>query len=498
MLDRRSREPSCVVQTLDMAGPKSGKPNEFISLVMPFIHVDHVTLNRRDSGYVGRTKPLRYCISDHHTILERHMPLTLDEYCSPALSTDILKFRNGDQVLGRHQRSMQDQNNRARMPKNEEKEAPTLLGDLRILMSQYARKLARRINPGNRDLDNQQSKKTMVVDPPPMDTVFVMQAWIWRIGDYVITTSPPNNDDELRIQLLEEDQCLTIALILGGLVDRFDNRREKEASLLKTYENALSVISEGVSQYVGSVLMEDIDLEQEKDFIHQISDLREELSMIKSVLAEQEDVWKEFIGFIWPTQGPDQQPSRWRDTGDRTTADSEQLAKGGIEDKWSREHWRVQSKFNKYRRRISKLEQDAERVERNISTQLDLKQKHATMKEAHSTAIMSAAVFGFTIITIIFAPLSFMAALFALPIDMFNQGKRGNEADGAYSSNYIGKWSATAEIVSIVVTLVAMWAALQFADLHIWGKKGMREWVRQRANNVYIAERRSHRDTDPV
>lgn len=102
---------------------------------------------------------------------------------------------------------------------------------------------------------------------------------------------------------------------------------------------------------------------------------------------------------------------------------------------------RPRALFKKYRRRIAKLGNDAERVERLISTKLDLKQKHAALKEAHSAAVLSAAVSGFAVITVIFAPLSFVVALFALPIDMFNEGKDGNEKDGVYFSSYIGKWT---------------------------------------------------------
>ncbi|KAI8946179.1 hypothetical protein F4801DRAFT_583659 [Xylaria longipes] len=496
----RSREPSCIVQALGTTGSEDDKPKEFISLVMPFIHVDDVTFKNREDEYAGQTQHLKFCVSKRRKFLEGYMPLTLDEYCSPALSQNILKIRNHDQVLGRYEKSRRERDNDAQIPPGNEKEAPSLLDQLWTIVWTYMTRLRYLINPGRRKkLNDQPPAKAMAgEDLPPTNTVFVRQAWIWKIGDHIIT----NLSDEIIplhsfMRLRDQEPCLSIALLLGDLLELFDNpAREAPGPLLKIYENALSVISEDVNQYVKSALIEDIDLEREKDFIHQISDLREELSMIKSVLAEQEEVWKEFTGLMWPNQGPDQQPGDQqpgdrRNTRDPTSVGSEQSAWSVIGDKWFRELWRTQSRFNKYRRRISKLEQDAERVERNISTQLDLKQKHAAMKEAHSTAVISAAVFGFTIITIIFAPLSFVAALFALPIDEFNKGKKGNEADGVYSSNYIGKWSATAELVSIAITLVAMWAALRFADLHIWGKKGMREWIRQKANEIREAEKQS-------
>jgi hypothetical protein len=43
--------------------------------------------------------------------------------------------------------------------------------------------------------------------------------------------------------------------------------------------------------------------------------------------------------------------------------------------------------------------------------------KHASLRESHATSMMSAAIFGFTLITIIFTSLSLFASLFALPIN---------------------------------------------------------------------------------
>lgn len=34
-----------------------------------------------------------------------------------------------------------------------------------------------------------------------------------------------------------------------------------------------------------------------------------------------------------------------------------------------------------------------------------------------------------------------------------------------------------------------MWAALRFADLHIWGKKGLRESIRRKAGELRTIER---------
>lgn len=145
------------------------------------------------------------------------------------------------------------------------------------------------------------------------------------------------------------------------------------------------------------------------------------------------------------------------------------------------------------RSKIEKIEKDAQRIQNMIQAQLGLKSNYAALKESHNSTILGIAVFGFTIVTIIFTPLSFLAALFALSIDRlennkssdtFNgtfSGTRSSHFDGVYSSgvystSYIGKYmgknfhysfdndaanflKAIGEIVSLAVTIILVWLA---------------------------------------
>ncbi|KAI0182479.1 hypothetical protein EV127DRAFT_488072 [Xylaria flabelliformis] len=446
----------------------------------------------RKAQYAKQTEELRYCISKGRKFMEYHMPVTLDEYCSPALPEKVLDDRNKDQVLSRYENSRRVERDPAQTPpKNSDlKNDSAIFDELRTLGRAYVGRQL--IGPQTRKTHKkQQPEKTAAGgDLPPKNAVLIRQVWIWKIGNSVVATLIPEcNVRRLMQGFWSEDKHVGIAIILKQLMELFDTpQSETTKSLLRIYENVLSAISEDVNEYVKSVLIEDIDVDKEKDFFHQISDFREELSMIKSVLAEQEEVWMEFMSSRWPNQRLDQQQGYRQNTEEIKGEISQQLPSGVKDEATWREICRPRVLFNKYRRRITKLEEDAERVERNIATKLDLKQKHAAMREAHSTAIISAAVLGFTIITIIFAPLSFIAALFALPIDEFNKGKMGNDKDGVYSSAYIGRWTVATEFVSISITLLAMWAAVRFAGLHVWGKKGVREWIRQSARDIRTAE----------
>ncbi|KAI1133285.1 hypothetical protein F5Y10DRAFT_228685 [Nemania abortiva] len=487
-----SREPSCVIQTIECPDSGFTGSKDFVSLAMPFIYVgEWATEETRLSDYNKEGVKLTYCIGKPCDLFQHHIPLTLDEYCSPALHPRILSSRNEDQVLSRQERYRRKKDD-ARLTVDGDTERGnvlSLLNELWILAQDYASKLGSLMDPRTwNSPKHQRSMETVAEDPPPSSAVFVHQVWIWKVGDFAIVTG--ENFGSFA-EAYRSNPYRGIALILKSIVERFDKPvgLGDSKSLLKIYENELSVISEEVNQYMKSAVVKDIDIEQEKAFFHQISDLREEVSMIKSVLAEQEEVWKEFMGSMWPNQGLGQRQNRKLNAEEMESIALQQFPSGfETQGEWN-EVWRPQALFNKYRRRIAKLEEDSERVERNISTKLDLKQKHAAMKEAHSAAILSTAVAGFTVITVIFAPLSFVVALFALPIDKFNDGKDGGQKDGVYSSNYIGKWSAATELVSITVTLLAMWAALRFAGLHIWGKKGLRARVRQKASEIRTRNR---------
>jgi hypothetical protein len=86
--------------------------------------------------------------------------------------------------------------------------------------------------------------------------------------------------------------------------------------------------------------------------------------------------------------------------------------------------------------RITKLNEDAERFEKWVLVRLDLKGKHAALREFHNNTTQSTAVIGFTAITIIFTPLAFLATLLPLPVNQFQR----SQTLGPYLSGYIATW----------------------------------------------------------
>jgi tetrahydromethanopterin S-methyltransferase subunit B len=342
----------------------------------------------------------RYCKCNDRTTIGAHLPLTLDEYCNPSLGPEILKFRNKDQVVLRHQRKKA-----AERPESDQ----------------------------------------------PLNALVVLQVWLWKVENVIITSMPP--------RIFEGDTLFRNTLGNWGLTGRIPNREQLLGLILSElvnalerpsmaglsepifniFEKAIADLSEDVNNYIRSTDVDTISIKKEKEFLHKIDDIREELSMIQTVLFQQEEVWKDFSTKAWPSSWPDGPDGQFKPP---ERPEDEIMSLEVYRRMWSKIQ-RPQIQFSKFKRRISKLDADAERVERAIDRKLDLKAKHASLREAHTMAIMSAAVFGFTIITIIFTPLSFIVTLFTLPIDGFQQQQVPsvwtNQA-GMYSTNYVGKW----------------------------------------------------------
>jgi hypothetical protein len=336
------------------------------------------------------------------------MSLTLDEYCNQVLPKKVLERRNNDQVYTRiRQKQIQSES-----------------------------------------CTNKREDKS--------ELIAVGQAWIWNIENHYIVSpchlsTSPSVLSGLRVgdpaigilaNLETEDRLRTIGYTLAYLVSSLDRSilwsvddMSWEESLLNAFEKGITLVLEDVNRYADTVGVNKIKIEEERKYLHEISDILEELAMIKRVLLQQEDVWKTFATNAWPEYWPNGQDGRMIIP----------RADWIVFERAERVQWKTiigaQSVFEKYRRRLSQLYEDAERVERTILIKLDLKQKHTSLQEAHSTAVMSAAVFGFAIVTIVFTPLSFVTSLFALPIDQFQQSMLDTDGTKTYSSSYISKWA---------------------------------------------------------
>lgn len=348
------------------------------------------------------TKGWKYCYSESPQSYNVYLPLTLDEYSRSVLSKKDLNKLIKDQVLARAK-----------------------LADIGLESMKHL--------PGSTQL------------------LSIGQTWLWKIEDDLIV-SPledsqllPAGASELRWDprwigqaCMGKDRLRRIGVILSHLIDRLDTPMKLGSSdtILNTFEKSITVVSHKVDLYSRGEGVESIQVDKEKAFLHEIDDIREELTMLKRVVGQQEEVWKEFASSAWPEYWSDE-------SGKMLIKHAEWRAFApDVSDEW-RMVIRPQSQFERFYRRIGQLDEDAERAQNSILLKVDLMAKKASMQETHATAIMSAAVFGFTVITIIFTPLSFITALFALPIDQFQKKQVDSVfgGSGMYTSHYIGTWA---------------------------------------------------------
>ncbi len=378
---------------------------------MPFFHlqtladIDHWRdAEKRESSFQQLTEEWVYCCSQSPEAFDISIPLTLDEYCSPVLSRPTLDRLNRDQVLIKAKK--------AELPPAQELPASTEL----LVVNMFR---------------------------------------VWKLGNEIIV-SPANNPTLLkngRFNDLAKPSIRTnssqdpkrhIGTILSGLIVsclEFTTgaRLSSSKPILDTFQKMITLVSEDVDEYMKDITVKDIDIRREQNFMHEISDIRAELSMIKRVVIQQEEIWKEFAFYAWPEYWPNGQEGKM-------IMKPEDLQRFEVEeiDEWL-DVLRPQSYLSKCQQRIGQLDENVERVENSILKKLDLKAKHAALRESHATAIMSAAVFGFSLITIIFTPLSFVMALFALPIDQFKKTQfdspYANDTNRIYPLDYIGRYA---------------------------------------------------------
>ncbi|KAI1362170.1 hypothetical protein F5Y08DRAFT_355555 [Xylaria arbuscula] len=356
-----------------------------------------------------KTKKLKSIVTDGFCENYIHHERTLDETYYPSLSAKALASRNGSQVVSRESAALE----------------------------------------GN---------ETDVQDRPILT---VPQMWIWGSGNHIISCCPADYSRTDLNSLRNTCPRLGVGCSLAEKISKLGSKREdgRFRPPLDYFEAGVVRVLEDVRDYIDDKAMSRPDMQKEHEYMFRIADIREELAMIRHVLNSQLHILNTFISEFEP------HPC----LGNGNPCDENCPGREDVNHKWE-EIKGSRDIIDNYQKRINKIDSDAERIEKNIQDQLNLKRTYASIKDAQDSLIatrvslvISAAVIGFTVITIIFAPLAFVAALFTLPIEglLKNQvqssngvGNDGNqEGTSAYTTTYVGTWFAVAELVTLIVTV---------------------------------------------
>ncbi|KAL4903579.1 hypothetical protein BDW74DRAFT_155782 [Aspergillus multicolor] len=175
------------------------------------------------------------------------------------------------------------------------------------------------------------------------------------------------------------------------------------------------------------------NIDPETTLLKEIKDICDELNILKNLAEDQERVWRQVCKLEGSTQTPGG-PSAY-------------ITPKDIKDE------------------ITEMVKEAEAVQTTINSLLNLKQKQANLEEAKSareqaqaTARQTDTIMVFTIVTIVFLPLSFLTSLFALNISNFPH--KGDEV------MYQGWWIFPILFgVSVIVSGFFMVVAFKASDL---------------------------------
>lgn len=214
-----------------------------------------------------------------------------------------------------------------------------------------------------------------------------------------------------------------------------------------------------------------LDIGQETDLLAEMKDIRDELHMLEKVLEDQKQVLP-----------------------DLEMAMCEIYLNEHAPQKEIKKRFREQLKLiEMHIKDINRMDKQAEHIYYSITNLLDLKQKHANAFEARfardqaaGTARQSQTIMVFTIVTIIFLPLSFIASFFTINIREFPQDENGAESlPLAYVSKYM---FGIGFAISIPMIFIAL-SLDDIADLitevrRRWRERKQLRWLKRNGHDI--------------
>ncbi|KAJ5465914.1 hypothetical protein N7530_009701 [Penicillium desertorum] len=204
-----------------------------------------------------------------------------------------------------------------------------------------------------------------------------------------------------------------------------------------------------------------LDIGQETNLLAETKDIRDELNMIRTVLEHQNNVLLDFQEVICETY---QGQHRSQFEVKKRFKDQQRMIDMHLKD-------------------IDRMDKQAERIYHSITDLLDLKQKHANAFEARfardqaaGTTRQSKTIMVFTIVTIVFLPLSFITSIFTINLKEFEHLNLG----------YVAKYTFG---IGFAISIPLVWVALTVDDIGGFFRVGSRRWLSNRGKVPAKSER---------
>lgn len=209
-------------------------------------------------------------------------------------------------------------------------------------------------------------------------------------------------------------------------------------------------IGEKTKQYSNTFF----DISIETQLLAEIKDIRDELQIINMVLQYQSNVLPEVAENIL------------RELGGKKSPEATEI------ERKKKEQLKL---IEIHMKDIKRMMEQTDGIYASLTNLLDLKQKHANAFEARFasnqaalTARQGQTILVFTIVTIVFLPMSFIASFFAINMEDFSQMNDGKGLRLGYVAKYMFG-------IGLSVSLPLIIIALAFDDVGIW-MRGARKW----------------------
>ena len=259
------------------------------------------------------------------------------------------------------------------------------------------------------------------------------------------------------------------------LFKSFDSASKKAAQWLEEHgvtrggkRPAIAMNAAGSDSVTDARFQNDLlNIGTETELLTEIKDIRDEIQMIRSVLSSQ-------LGIL---------------PGVAELIQCE--IQGGPREKKTDEWWEVERRRDEQKKLLATSIADLRRMDEQVTliyhsltNLLDLKQKHANAFEARFareqaslTARQGQTIMVFTIVTIVFLPMSFIAAFFAINIRDFPHAADGSSA---LTLGYVSKYMFGIGL-AISLPLIALAFAVDDIGIHFrkWGLR-FDEWKEER------------------
>ncbi|KAI0602826.1 ankyrin repeat-containing domain protein [Biscogniauxia sp. FL1348] len=293
----------------------------------------------------------------------------------------------------------------------------------------------------------------------------VDQLWLYVVDNETIITScsQQRGEDAINIQKIisehftrDSDRQLEVSRVYGmiPLVMALCARKSIEWEIGESRERLLEIFGSAIARAAhreaelfhkftqglkpeNQLLREDKMklphyIYEEIELLKEVKDILDELNIIRTVLTSQRSILKETFTFL--RSNYDSSLIQRKDSDNITIDTLSDITDDTIDYYWAL------SKIDSSQQEVDKLAYDAKEVQKNINHLLDLRQKDANLSEAiwarkssEDTTRQGRTIMVFTVVTIIFLPITFLTSLFALDITSF---PHGDDGDLSYSPEW--------------------------------------------------------------